>query len=573
MKRLVIKKGEEILRREVGASSLTVGRDPSCEIHFDDPSLSRRHGMFEPTPTGVRFVDLGSRNGSLVNFKKSKEADLKPGDTVRMGSLLITYTVDAPPAPPPPPAAPEESASDDSATVILSSKPAAAPEKPAAKIDAEGTVLLSREPPKAPATATMQFRSETPAKRKAPDTARFAPGIPPPAPPSAASAPPVAAPEAAEAGVDDTPPKGSWTGRHALVVLGVALTVYLVLALPLVRTLGNALREESLRRGRALLDLLTAANAGAVAEGRAKDLEVEMVTREERVKEAFVLDLQGKVLAPSARVDETFATIDGIQPGIEEIRTFYLGRRRNGDYVMVEPILDRGRRVGVSVLVYEVSTASGSWAVAVLFLGFLTMMLAVLVAVVMGKRFTLEPIGALRDDIEAVVKGDAPRVPLAQGFPELSQIAKSVNRLIARAPGMAPEAPRTRPGVAAAAPPHRDVSAPLSPETPVPRPAVAGPPPPPPGDGAFLWVDAGFIVTRAEPRAAELLGATPESLEGRHVIEAVKDEKLLGAILDSLNALDDAPGTVSSVETPAGPLAISATREGSGVAVSLKPGA
>ncbi len=78
---------------------------------------------------------------------------------------------------------------------------------------------------------------------------------------------------------------------------------------------------------------------------------------------------------------------------------------------------------------------------------------------------------------------------------------------------------------------------------------------------------------RAEPRAAELLGSTPDALEGRHVIEAIKEEKVLGAILDSLNALDDAPGTVSTVDTPSGPLSISATRDGDRVVVSLKPGA
>src|SRR3990172_5231041 len=433
--------------------------------------------MFEPTPTGVRFIDLGSRNGSWVNFQKVKEAELKPGDTVRMGALLITYAHDAPPPPPPAPkpAAPPppvdtvENADDDSATRIVSPKPASQqgkPATPAAKTEADSTVLLKREVAKPPATGTMLFRAEAPPKPKVLDTARFSPGIPPPAPapPAVEAAAPVEAP------VDDAPPKSSWTGRHALVVLGVALTVYLVLALPLVRTLVNALREESLRRGRALLDLLTAANTTAVAEGRARDLQVEMVTREERVKEAFILDLQGKVLAPSSRVDETFKTIDGIQPTLEEIRTFYLGRRSNGDYVMVEPILDRGRRIGIALLVYEgatasgswggaggwergngvggepilargrrigiallvyeVATASGSWAVAVLFLGFLVLMLAVLVAVVMGKRFTLEPIAALRDDVEAVVKGDAPRVPRAQGFSELSEIAKSGNRLI-----------------------------------------------------------------------------------------------------------------------------------------------
>ncbi len=563
MKRLVIKKGEEIQRRDVGANSLTVGRDPSCEIHIDDPSLSRRHGMFEPTPEGVRFIDLGSRNGSWVNFKKVKEAELKPGDTVRMGALLITYAYDAPPpAPPAPPPAAEnvKKADDDSKTMTVSPKPASQhgkPTTPAAKTEGDSTVLLKREVAKPPTPKTMAFRAEPPPKSKVPDTARFSPGIPPPAPapPAVQAAVPVEAPD------DDTPPRSSWTGRHALVVLGVALTVYLVLALPLVRTLGNALREESLRRGRALLDLLTAANATAVAEGRARDLQVEMVTREERVKESFILDLQGKVLAPSSRVDERFKTIDGIQPTLEEIRTFYLGRRSSGDYVMVEPILDRGRRVGVAVLVYQVATASGSWAVAVLFLGFLVLMLAVLAAVVMGKRLTLEPIAALRDDIEAVVKGDAPRVPRAQGFSELSEIAKSVNRLIERAPALAPpEAPAPR--------------VPVSPsprERPIPSMSAVAPPPPP-GDAASFWVDAGFMLIRAEPRAAELLGSTPDALEGRHVIEAIKDEKLLGAVLDSLNALDDAPGTICSVDTASGALSISATREGDRVLVSLKPG-
>jgi HAMP domain-containing protein len=486
-------------------------------------------------------------------------------ETDDSATVIVSPKAPAKPAKTPVPATPamQEARTDAESTVLLSRAETA---PPAEKTDTESTVLLSRETAKPPDTGTMLFRQETAGKPKVLDTARFSPGIPSPAPP-----PPAPRVGAVEAAIDDTPPKGSWTGRHALIVLGVALTVYLVLALPLVRTLGNALREESLRRGRALLDLLAAANATAVAEGRARDLQVEMVTREERVKEAFILDLQGKVLAPSSRVDETFETIDGIQPAIEEIRTFYLGRRGNGDYAMVEPILDRGQRIGIALVVYEVATASGSWAVAVLFLGFLVLMLAVLVAVFMAKRFTLEPIAALRDDVEAVVKGDTPRVPLAQGFSELSEIAKSVNRLIERAPALVSPPPAIRVS-APETPAPRPPAASSTRATPVPR-APAAVAPPPPGDGACLWVDSGFIVIRAEPRAAELRGSSPEGLEGRHVIEAVKDEKILGAVLDSLNALDEAPGTVASVDTPSGPLAISATREGDRVLVSLKPGA
>jgi HAMP domain-containing protein len=583
--------------------------------------------MFEPTPSGLRFVDLGSRNGSWVNLQKVKEADLKPGDTVRMGSILITFAQDAPPPPPIPrkPAAPARSdpeddgsatmtvspkaepkpeavAADEEGTVLLSREAArtpphstaiAAPSKAAAPKpelppkksvadDAEGTVLLSREAVKPlPHTGTMLFRPEEAPKSMATDTARILASPKPSAPPAAASHAGAPGEVAEEAPVDDMPPKGSWTGRHALVILGAALTVYVVLAFPLVRTLGNALREESLRRGRALLDLLTASNAAAVAEGRARDLQVEMVTREERVKEAIILDLNGKVLAPSTRVDETFETIEGIEPSLEEIRTFYLGRRRNGDYVLVEPILDRGRRAGIALLVYEVASASGSWAVAVLLLGILVLMLAVLVAVVMGKRFTLEPIAGLRDDVEAVVKGDAKRVPLAQGFAELSEVAKSVNRLIERASALAPAArpsPPLRPAVETPArtPRVTPTAASIGRETPIPEPPAAAPPPSgsrAAGDGAFLWVDAGFLVIRAEPGAAQLLGATPDALEGRHVIEAIKEEKVLGAVLDALNALDDAPGTVATADAAAGPLSISAVREGDRVAVSLKLGA
>ena len=75
-----------------------------------------------------------------------------------------------------------------------------------------------------------------------------------------------------------------------------------------------------------LLDLLTAANATAVAEGRARDLQVEMVTREERVKEAFLLDLQGKVLAPSSRVI-SFATYDACPPSSPAARRSSGSRR------------------------------------------------------------------------------------------------------------------------------------------------------------------------------------------------------------------------------------------------------
>ena len=568
MKRLVIKKGDQILRHEVGSESVTFGRDPSCSYSFDDPSLSRRHATFEPTPEGLRFIDLGSRNGSFVNSKKATDALLKHGDTVRIGSLVITYAQDEDAPPPPPPAA--EEPGDATATVIVDrpAKRAAppTPPMPEASPKADKTVLLDRGEKAAPAPAggTLLLNRDEVRPDVKPDTARLPEKVlRPPAPPPPERPPP---PEAAAPARSDSL---GWAAKHALVTFGVGLTLYLVLAFPLVRTLGNALREESLRRGRVLLDLLASANAVPVGEGRARDLDVSAITREERVKEALLLDLSGKVLAPSARIEETLATIEGIQSPTAEIRTFYLGRRRSGDYVLVEPLIHRGQRVGVAVLVYEAATTSGSLSVAVMFLGFLVLLLGVAVSLVLGKRFTLAPVFELRDDVEAVVKGDAADVPLSQGFSELSEVARSINRLIDRAPAAPPAAAPARPPVpepsverkrpvdmAATPPPYRPAPAPAS------VPAASG-------DRVRFWTDSNFIVIAAEPEAAAILGSSPDSIAGRHVIEAVRDQSLLGVVLDALNSLDASPGAELVASLDSGSVSVSATRDGDRVEVSL----
>jgi hypothetical protein len=92
-------------------------------------------------------------------------------------------------------------------------------------------------------------------------------------------------------------------------------------------------------------------------------------------------------------------------------------------------------------------------------------------------------------------------------------------------------------------------------------------------DGARFWVDTDFIVVRVEPEAASLLGSTPETMEGHHVIEAIKDQRVLGIVLDSLNALDSGASgaTPPQAELASGIVSVTATRERDWVVVSLKP--
>ena len=594
MKRLIIRHGERVIRHELGDQPVTIGRDLECDLFFSDQLLSRQHCRIEATPEGVRYEDLGSRNGSFLDSKRVEIVNLVPHQTVCLGGLVVSYEDDSSPSGSGEDETVmlEKSAPDEDETAMLKerpseptpkrSTPAAAPPDPPQD---DKTQILPVEPAK-PAEDKTQILPVKPLKpdeaksklqktrvldanalkvdvdkvdRGASDTRLLTRDARPPRQSSQAQqaqqAPsrPVDAPMAEE-GAASSRGRGrlaslSWSAKLLCLVSSVALLVYLVLAYPLVRTLGNALREESLRRGRTLLSLTAATNGNAVGEGRIRDASVDHILREERVKEALLLDLEGNVLAPPSRADEVLTTIDGIDAELGNIRTFYLGRR-GPDYVMVQPLLHRSRRVGFAVLVYEAATASASWATAVLFLAFLVLILGVVSALVFGKRMTLEPLSSFRDDVEAVVKGDADYLPPQQGFAELSELARSVKRLIARAFAVSATPPaQPVPGQPVPAVPLARHARPA--ETSAKRPITAAVETSPHPDARF-WVDENFIVVRADDEAAALLGATAAEMEGKHLIEAVPDQKLLEVILDAVNALEELPAAETTAELPGG---------------------
>lgn len=81
----------ELMLRE----TLTVGRDPACDVSDSDPRLSRRHAEFSLTAFGLQVKDLESRNGVRVNGRFVKDALLTPGDLVEIGHLRLRFVDDA----------------------------------------------------------------------------------------------------------------------------------------------------------------------------------------------------------------------------------------------------------------------------------------------------------------------------------------------------------------------------------------------------------------------------------------------------------------------------------------------
>ena len=76
-------------------AQLTAGRAPSCEIHVDHASVSRRHCTIEAAGDEVRVTDLGSANGTFINERPVESGTAASGDVIRLGSCLLDVTAGA----------------------------------------------------------------------------------------------------------------------------------------------------------------------------------------------------------------------------------------------------------------------------------------------------------------------------------------------------------------------------------------------------------------------------------------------------------------------------------------------
>ena len=85
---LLLRKANRSVTLDLG-EPITAGRAAQCELHIDDPSVSRRHCTFTLVEDGVRVQDLGSANGTFVNERRVTEATARAGDVVRLGASVL----------------------------------------------------------------------------------------------------------------------------------------------------------------------------------------------------------------------------------------------------------------------------------------------------------------------------------------------------------------------------------------------------------------------------------------------------------------------------------------------------
>lgn len=74
-----------------------IGRDHDLDISVDAPTVSRRHARLVVTVEGATLEDCGSKNGTFRGGERvASPVQLADGDTIHIGSVLITFHARAP---------------------------------------------------------------------------------------------------------------------------------------------------------------------------------------------------------------------------------------------------------------------------------------------------------------------------------------------------------------------------------------------------------------------------------------------------------------------------------------------
>ncbi len=82
---------ERTLMLPLGSEVMHVGRGIAADLRLDDSSVSRRHAILVPRPGGARILDDRSANGTYVNGRRVQQADLRSGDVIVLGRVVLRF--------------------------------------------------------------------------------------------------------------------------------------------------------------------------------------------------------------------------------------------------------------------------------------------------------------------------------------------------------------------------------------------------------------------------------------------------------------------------------------------------
>jgi pSer/pThr/pTyr-binding forkhead associated (FHA) protein len=82
---------DETLLIPLGNGVTHVGRGLAADLRIDDTSVSRRHAILLQRQSGTRVLDDRSSNGTIVNGRRVSQAELRNGDVLLLGRVVLRY--------------------------------------------------------------------------------------------------------------------------------------------------------------------------------------------------------------------------------------------------------------------------------------------------------------------------------------------------------------------------------------------------------------------------------------------------------------------------------------------------
>jgi pSer/pThr/pTyr-binding forkhead associated (FHA) protein len=85
--------GFEGMTYALEAEETLIGRNPNTDITLLDEGISREHALilYDEGEDRYTIEDLQSTNGTKVNGKRVRSAELHPGDTLQIGSTELEF--------------------------------------------------------------------------------------------------------------------------------------------------------------------------------------------------------------------------------------------------------------------------------------------------------------------------------------------------------------------------------------------------------------------------------------------------------------------------------------------------
>jgi len=77
--------------RELGRDTVMIGRSPLNQIVIDHPTVTAQHAALLRTGDSYSLKHLNSTNGTQINDMLVTGAELKDGDTIRLGSVIAVF--------------------------------------------------------------------------------------------------------------------------------------------------------------------------------------------------------------------------------------------------------------------------------------------------------------------------------------------------------------------------------------------------------------------------------------------------------------------------------------------------